>query len=175
MHVSVESVASQSREVSRIRTTHLVMLAKHTLVEHLQAPAKGRPGPAGGGVHMARRMDVRPGAVDGRVDDEAGGVDAVRRGLHGPAVVVHEHQVAGRHQGKVLGVGVDPEPVRVQRVAQADVARGAVGPAETRKRPERRRHVLFRPRPLGLLVGESGDLVEAFDFAYVPVEYSIVC
>jgi hypothetical protein len=102
------------------------------------------------------------------VNDEAGGVDAVR---HGGPPAPSRRPPSGPNAWRRGWSSTSPGA----EGRAGYVTRGAVSPAELHERPERRRRVPFRPPPLGLLVGESGDLVKAFYFAYVPIEYPIVC
>lgn len=72
---------------------------------------------------MARRVHVRARLVDLAVDGEGGAVDGQLGAAleHAPALV-DEHEVRHADLAKVPRQRVDPEPSRVLRVAQRDVA-----------------------------------------------------
>lgn len=146
-----------------------------TLVEHLDSLAERRPRPACRRVHVASGMDVRASTVNRRVDDEASSIHLIRRRLDGSSAMVDQDEITGLHLSKVLGIGVDPEPVSIDGITKADVTRCTVCPSKTGQSTESGSHVLLGPCPLGLLVIEGGNLVQTLGLAHVPVQNAIVC
>ena len=70
---------------------------------------------------MGGRIDIRPGFMDGGMQDKGGPID-------GPVAIdhltgmVHQNQVAHPHLPERPGKGIDPEQVWIFRIAHGDMA-----------------------------------------------------
>lgn len=117
-----------------------------------------RPTQRGKGRTVARmrvrcRHHIGPRAVDARVDGERRRIHRVLA-LHDAPVVVDEHQVGHRDAAEVHAQRVDPEVVRENGVARADVARDTGVEAMHREDAKACSQALLQVQALVLRAGE---------------------
>lgn len=112
-------------------------------------------------VRVAGGVDVGAGAVDGAVDGEGGGVDGLGSAAGDDAAgLVDEDEVGDADLREVRRQRVQPEVVRQDRVAHANVARDALVVAAVGEDAEGGRQVLFAVLALFLrgVAGVGADL-----------------
>lgn len=112
------------------------------LRDRVQRPPERAEAPPVHGVAVGGGDDVRAGVVDGAVDHEGGGVEQPAvAAVDDLALVVDADQVRGVDERERDAERVHPERVRLDRVAQRDVASDAFVEAVLRveKRGQRSR------------------------------------
>ena len=94
-------------------------------MRHVDVPAERAERPPIDRVAVDRRVDVRPGDVDGMVDAKGGRVVDAPVGdaaLDDLAVRVDEDEVLDAHHGEAPAEGVDPEAVGADGIADRQMA-----------------------------------------------------